>query len=304
MKIHAGKGLIINMNLGTNIKRLRNAQNLTQKDLADKLNVTAQAVSRWENNEVEPSLDVLKTISELFDVTLDELMTGNPSKKESEKPANNVTYITNNPPSSKPLIPIGVCEKCNKPIMEGETIHRHTTRIGRGSKTTHVYCSSCENIRQANIVKANIASARRGRIKGLGWGIPAGVIALAICLALAINQSFITGNLVGDIFISIGIAYAIFTLVFCSLADNNFVGDWFVSIASWGFVRMPGIIFGLDLEGIFWFLTVKLFLFILGITLALGAFFLAVVICGAIAVFVFPFSIRWTYTNPEKTDSL
>ena len=290
------------MDLGTNVRRLRIAKDFTQKDLADQLNVTAQAVSRWENNEVEPGLDVLKKMSELFGVTLDELMTGKTSEKVEAQPINNVTFVTNNPPPQKQLISIGVCEMCNKPIMEGQLIHRHDFG-SRGHHATHVYCDSCEKIRQANLVKEKIRTARLGRIKGLGWGIPAGAITLAISLALAITQSLPTGNIVGDIFISLGGSYAIFALVFCSLADNNFIGEWFVSIASWGFVRMPGIIFALDLEGIIWLLTVKLFLFLLGITLALAAFALAVVLCGAIAAFVFPFSIRWTYTNPERTDS-
>ena len=39
--------------IGNNIKRLRTERGMTQKALADKLFVSAQAVSRWENNEVE-----------------------------------------------------------------------------------------------------------------------------------------------------------------------------------------------------------------------------------------------------------
>ena len=41
------------MTIGNNIKRLRIKKGLTQKDLADKIHVTFQAVSRWENNLVE-----------------------------------------------------------------------------------------------------------------------------------------------------------------------------------------------------------------------------------------------------------
>ena len=45
--------------LGEKIKALRSENALTQKDLAEKLYVTAQAVSRWENNEVEPSINTI-----------------------------------------------------------------------------------------------------------------------------------------------------------------------------------------------------------------------------------------------------
>lgn len=45
--------------LGDKIKDLRMKNSLTQKYLAERLFVTAQAVSRWENNEVEPSITTL-----------------------------------------------------------------------------------------------------------------------------------------------------------------------------------------------------------------------------------------------------
>ena len=64
------------MSLGQNLKTFRHEKGLTQKDLADKLFVTAQAVSRWENDEVEPSIDMLKTIAELLDVKVEELIYG------------------------------------------------------------------------------------------------------------------------------------------------------------------------------------------------------------------------------------
>ncbi|MEG0529417.1 MAG: helix-turn-helix transcriptional regulator, partial [Bacilli bacterium] len=42
--------------IGDNIRRLRLKNGFTQKELAEKLFVTGQAVSRWENGDVEPSL--------------------------------------------------------------------------------------------------------------------------------------------------------------------------------------------------------------------------------------------------------
>lgn len=292
------------MELGTNIKRLRVEKEYTQKFLADKLSVTAQAVSRWENNEVEPDVDTLKKLSEIFGVSLDELATGKAIKKPAiSEPQIAVVPPVITQPTAAPLVAIGVCEKCNKPILEGQPIHRYSTHT-RGHSTSHILCQSCNNARDLALKNETIRLAKVGRIKGLGWGIPAGLITLAIMLVLAITQSLPTGYIFGDIVISIVAAYAVFSLVFCCLAENNFVGEWFISIASWGFVRMPGIIFSLDLDGIIWLLTVKLFLFLLGISLAIAAFLLAVAICGALSMFVFPFSIRWTFTNPEKTEAV
>jgi transcriptional regulator with XRE-family HTH domain len=62
------------MTLGEKIRHHRSKANLTQKDFADKVNVTAQAISRWEQDIVEPSIQTLKRISEIFNVSLDEFL--------------------------------------------------------------------------------------------------------------------------------------------------------------------------------------------------------------------------------------
>ena len=62
------------MNLGEKIKKLRTEKNLTQEDFADKLYVTRTAVSKWETNNGYPSIDILKSIANLFNITIDELL--------------------------------------------------------------------------------------------------------------------------------------------------------------------------------------------------------------------------------------
>lgn len=62
------------MNLGENIYRLRTEKNMSQGDLADALDVSRQSVSKWENNSATPELEKLIKMSELFGVTLDELV--------------------------------------------------------------------------------------------------------------------------------------------------------------------------------------------------------------------------------------
>ena len=51
------------MSLSDNIKKFRLANNLTQEQLAVKLGVSAQAVSRWENGDTTPNTDTLKLLS-------------------------------------------------------------------------------------------------------------------------------------------------------------------------------------------------------------------------------------------------
>ncbi len=60
--------------LNENIKRLREAGGMTQVELAEKLSVTKQAVSNWENNNIMPSVEMVVSIADLFGVTVDYLL--------------------------------------------------------------------------------------------------------------------------------------------------------------------------------------------------------------------------------------
>lgn len=71
--------------IGKFIKDLRIKNNLTQKEFADKYNVTYQAVSKWENGKNMPDLSLLKDICKDFDVSLDDLFNGEKSVKKSYK---------------------------------------------------------------------------------------------------------------------------------------------------------------------------------------------------------------------------
>lgn len=64
------------MNLGENIIRLRTEKRLTQEELADLLGVSRQSVSKWESGASVPELDKLIRLSEVFDITVDELVKG------------------------------------------------------------------------------------------------------------------------------------------------------------------------------------------------------------------------------------
>ncbi len=68
------------MNLGENIYRCRSQRNMSQGDLADALEVSRQSVSKWENNSAVPELDKLIKMAQLFDITLDEMVTGEEKK--------------------------------------------------------------------------------------------------------------------------------------------------------------------------------------------------------------------------------
>ncbi len=62
------------MTIGSNIKRLRTAKNITQEQLAEVMNVTCAAVSKWERGETYPDITLLQPLAYYFNVTLDDLM--------------------------------------------------------------------------------------------------------------------------------------------------------------------------------------------------------------------------------------
>lgn len=68
--------------LAQQIRVLRTAKNLSQDELAEKLYISRQAVSKWENGEATPDIDKLVQLAEIFGVSLDYLVLGKEPEKE------------------------------------------------------------------------------------------------------------------------------------------------------------------------------------------------------------------------------
>lgn len=79
------------------LKTLREKKNLTQDQLAERVMVTRQAVSRWENGETQPNTDTLKLLSREFDVSINTLL-GSPRQL--------------------------ICQCCGMPLADDEIISR------------------------------------------------------------------------------------------------------------------------------------------------------------------------------------
>lgn len=138
-------------------------------------------------------------------------------------------------------------------------------------------------------------------------------VAKTVSSAMRRRNSFIWGGIALVVVILVGVwiwntqevnapfilcvigAVVMFTLVSCLILANNFIGDMLLEIFSWGFVKFPGLIFTLDLDGIVWLLTVKLLFWILGIILAVCAGLLAVVLSGFLSIFVYPFALKKSF---------
>ena len=92
------------MRLSESIYRFRTEKNMSQLDLADALDVSRQSVSKWETGSAVPELDKLAKMAKLFEVSLDELVTGE-TQHEKPEPAPVVTQEPQIIYVEKPVIP-------------------------------------------------------------------------------------------------------------------------------------------------------------------------------------------------------
>ena len=69
--------------IGNFIKEIRKQNNLTQKELADKLGVTYQAVSKWETGLNIPDIGIIRQISKMYNVDINEILDGEKNRKKN-----------------------------------------------------------------------------------------------------------------------------------------------------------------------------------------------------------------------------
>lgn len=285
--------------IGENIKKLRISKGWTQKDLAEKLFVTAQAVSRWENNEVEPSATTLFEMSKIFEVSIDELFGKDAPTPTIEKEL----VVEKEYVYKEPKQVLAVCSQCNKAIYKEED-------IVRGTNPKNPSAAICKKCHERNI-KAKAEHERQEKNKSVSYGIRqrnrsfiwggliAGVILIVTMVLLSSANADATTYVVGVVF-----ALSVFTFVSCLFLKNNFVGEMVEEIISWGFVKFPGIIFGLSIDGCLFFIAVKILFWVLGILLACAVTVFAYLLGSVVSLFVYPFAITKSFKHPERSERI
>ncbi len=85
--------------IGLFLRRLRNEKGMTQEELAEKLYVNSRSVSRWENARTMPDFDVLIELAKLYDISIEELLSGERTaeimEKQTEKTLYDIAEYTN-----------------------------------------------------------------------------------------------------------------------------------------------------------------------------------------------------------------
>ena len=294
---------------GQRISELRKKNNLTQLELGNKLNVTAQAVSKWENGASEPDIDTLRKISSLFNISIDELLSNELPQAEVSATAEPATQQ----PQQVKLI-VGTCERCKKEVSAGEysiAVINHTEHSGRSTNhytTQHMFCNDCykkyqeeehrkqieKTKREAQYTKSYIdKSFRRGTV----WGILAALVAV---LAVVIGLSYTTLSTGVVVVLAIVAAYGMFAMVFQCFFDGYVLEilDFFTRS-----FNMPGFIFSLDLDSIVWMITTKILLgFLLGVLSAM-IFLVGVLVAVFCSLFTFPFAMKKNFDEKRQASA-
>ncbi len=245
---------------------------MTQKDLANRLNMSPQAISRWENDEVEPSIENLSLMSEIFNVSVDELF-GRAARPADEKTVSNAMTP---PPYNQP--PLALCEKCNQPIYKTEDIVR--TKNGDEKE---LLCRRCDAKRKLATAQGEEAEYKKDLRRSIIWA--------SIAVILGIIVGVVGATQYPDMwYVAIILPICAGSFAFCIRSERTFVSDMWHAIASWS-IGMPGIIFDLDLDGIFDLIIMKAVFAILGAVIAILMFLLATIAALAVSPIALPFAI-------------
>lgn len=278
------------MTLGQKIKKLRIEKELTQKDLADKLNVTFQTVSKWENDENEPDVATIKELAKLFDCSLDQLLNEEETKVETTEPIEkaNETIVIHQKE-------MHVCERCKKDIpeddLEMEDICIHPAGRGRHAEYHKAYyhkrCfeeTKKEREEEARRVRAYKAS--RAKKLSFGWGIAAGIVSLGIALGIFLANTEAVHPAIG-VLLSFLIGYGMFAMIYC-IISGSYISLVFFKCAT-ASIKFPGLIFSWSIEGFAWVIAMKILFAILGFLFGVVALFFGTALSALLSAISFPF---------------
>ncbi len=286
------------MTLGEKLSQYRRNKPMTQQELGEYLNISAQAISKWENDLSEPDISTLKKLSELFEVSMSDLLDIEEKKEEvqpqaviSEENVNDITSritgaVINEIDSSKAL---GFCVDCGITVTDENV----------GQTAPKVLCSKCyqerenENQRQIQAKKdeeekaKRIENYNRSRMR---FKRNASIIT-GLCIGVAVLIACIIGIDGVGTGIGTGIVLAYMSFAFTAqMFFDGVVRNVLFDLAEKS-IHFPGLIFTFDIDGFLWLIGMKILFAILGFLGAILFAILGFVVAFVIAPFVYPFSL-------------
>ena len=303
-------------NYGKKIAELRLAENMTQAELGKALNVTAQAVSKWEKGASEPDLNTIKSICEIFGITVAEFFgeTKNDGAAAANASAVSGTFAdsevdfgngeTENAvmPAQTERAPIEICSRCGKNLYSSAEFEIREKYVDphrlKFVNPREVICSDCLAKEKIDKKKAELEEDGGKVTRGLITGTIVGALC-AIITAVAAADYFSVTEL---ILLAAAVGYGAFAFV-AQCFYCEFLIDMLLFFCRT--LKFPAIIFSFDLEGIAALIGLKIVFAILGALFSITVFLFGLVLCMAVAAVTFPFSFRMHKNKlAEKQSSL
>lgn len=276
-------------NYGAKIATLRAKKNMTQAQLGGMLNVTSQAVSKWENGLSEPDLETIKKICDIFEISVNDFFETKPKNAETAVTASQAQ------PKTETKVVYAYCEKCKKPLFSTEEYV-----VRRDGEIQHIFCKNCN----AEITAQKHAQTKKNNrtefLRGIKWATVAAAIALVLGIIAILNcpANDLPYAICGTIFITLGAFASVSQIIWCTFLCDVFM--FFLRS-----LKFPGLIFTLDLDGIVWFICVKLLFAVIGFIFSAGVFIIGLFVTAAVGIVTFPFvlpkAIKDSKNEKERT---
>lgn len=280
------------MTLGKRLSTFRKLAGLTQTQLSERLSLSPQAISKWENDLSEPDIATLRALANLYEVSLGELVDlegGFPDPVDDGTESTEEQAVADDTSSMRIMIGSDKAENIPKKNTSSSTTTLYTDDLA--SKVV----DEIENREKTRKDKEeadrkNAREERRGVImtKSLIWGIVIGSIVAIIGAVLSV-MSLVESFDVGRLFAYIGVTYALSAFAFCMFFDT-WVKESFLWFAT-KVISFPGLIFEWSIDGFMWLIGMKLLFALIGFLFGVLMFFIGLAVASVVAVFTFPWLV-------------
>ncbi len=292
------------MTLGKKLSFYRKNYGITQAELAERLNLSAQAISKWENDSSQPDFENLIKLARLYKVTTDELLgLGAPKEQPPQQvdPAPVIeASITKIEEQIKNEAPIGYCKSCGIAVKEDNLAQKEPVILCKKCKkkiedekiaAAKSANEKRERERQKEILRheCEMDSMRRHRNKSLIWAAVAALPLLIYCI-VGLFQDMKAASIIALLVLDV-LVYTFVAVMFYDTFVKDAVIYMLTSSVNW-----PGLIFTFDLDGLLWLIGMKILFAVLGFIIGILAAILGLAFGLLVSPFVFVFIlIRYNY---------
>lgn len=292
------------MNFGEKIAGLRKQNNMTQSELGDALNVTYQAVSKWERGESQPDFETMSRMAKLFGVSLSYFEEGGEEQSQSEPEPE---------PTQQPagVNMLGMCVHCGKVVYDGDAaetepklICKHCAdMLAREAEQREINKQKAKEAEERS-KKAAVEYAQRDLKKRRKIGLLAAIVpAVAlVIIGLVLGLQPENKNNFG-VYFGAGCVLAVFGYTFTSqMIWDGVVRE--VCLGGGHVMSLPGIIFSLSPDGLIFLIVTKIFLGFVAAVVFVGSILACVFAAIIISPVTFVPSLLWHNREIRKTGEI